>query len=200
MTFPELYIVLLSCGTPLSDRQKEQLESFYFHLVKSNKTINLISRKETEIISRHFLNCALIRCLKTFHADNRVLDIGSGGGFPAMIMAILYPDVSFVMVESIRKKSEFLETTSREIGLENVAVIRDRVEKLSGEFDFITCRAVAPVDQIVRWSSHLLKPEGEWILWKGRNYREEIESRSLVIHDLERLHSSQNGVLLFLRK
>lgn len=200
MTFPELYTVLQSCSTPLSDRQKEQLESFYFHLVKSNKTINLISRKETEIISRHFLNCALIRCLKTFDAEHRVLDIGSGGGFPAMIMAVLYPDVSFVMVESIRKKSEFLEAASLEIGLKNVTVMRERVEKLSGEYDYITCRAVATVDQIVHWSAHLLKPEGEWILWKGRHYREEVGSRPVEIHDLERLHSSQDGVLLFLRK
>lgn len=200
MTFPELYSVLQHHGVSLSDHQKEQVESFYLLLMKANKTVNLISRKETEIISRHFLNSALIRCLKNFDSGIKVLDIGSGGGFPGILMSILYPAASFTLVESIRKKSEFLEKVILEIGLSNSSVKRDRVEKITGQFDFITCRAVAGIDQVVLWSSHLLRPGGKWLLWKGRNFRDEAGLEGIVVHDLARYHPSQNGVILCLKK
>jgi len=199
MTFPEFYHILESHEVHLSTDQKIQLESFFLHLTKANEEINLISRKESDVISRHFLNCALIACLRKFKPGTQILDIGTGGGFPGLVMAILYPSASFTLAESVQKKATFVETTAQAIGLKNARVHAGRVEKLHMQFNILTCRAVGKIHEIQSWTRHLLKRDGEWILWKGRRYHDEIspaKQSHVDIHHLERFHPSQDGVIL----
>ncbi|MBI5059920.1 16S rRNA (guanine(527)-N(7))-methyltransferase RsmG [candidate division KSB1 bacterium] len=132
----------------------------------------------------------------------RVLDFGSGGGFPAIPLAIARPDVSWLLVESSARKTAFLARVSRETQLSNVEVLTARVEMLSAEynarFDVITARAVAELPELIDWTRRLLKPGGRWLLWKGEKWRQEADLAQLKLILKQEMKLSDGGRLLWL--
>ena len=149
-------------------------------LLDENTRQNLVSRKSIDDeVPKHIEDS--IKILDYISLENKnIVDIGSGAGFPALVLAISCPGVPFTLVESDLKKSKFLEKVSTEINLNNVEVIRTRVEELGqnqayrGSFDICTCRAVAAMNILLEYGLPLLKPGGRLLLWKGRNYQQEI--------------------------
>ncbi len=130
-----------------------------------------------------------------------ILDIGSGGGFPAIPLAILTPHLTWTLVESNQRKAAFLSRVSRETVLEkHVVVLNQRVEELMktgrGAFDAITCRAVTDLPQLVAWSLPLLVPNGDLLYWKGRDWRREATPEQLNLKLLTELNLPDGGVLL----
>ena len=118
-----------------------------------NSRVNLISRKDfVHFYQRHVLHSLSICKVFDFNVNQKIMDLGTGGGFPGIPLAIMYPDVSFFLVDSINKKTKVVKEIARELKLDNVTVYNQRVEDVDGVFDFIVSRAVAKVDKINLWT------------------------------------------------
>ncbi len=130
--------------------QFEQLEGLY---KEWNAQINVISRKDIdELYLRHVLHSLGIAKVQVFKSGSRILDVGTGGGFPGIPLAILFPDSNFHLVDSIGKKIKVVTAVSEALGLKNVKATHGRAEKIKGEFDFIVSRAVTNMDDFVKWT------------------------------------------------
>ena len=199
----------------INDEQMDLFERFYKILIEWNKKINLISRKEENILEKHFLDSILFLpeideviarshevATKQSHKID-VFDIGSGGGFPAIPLAIMKPEWQFTLCESIKKKAKFLNVLIKELGCEkNVRVINARVETLHAtslqKYDFVTARAVAKLDELIKYSLPLLKKDGHLIAYKAKDIDEEIKDAGKLIEknklNLKILSKEVNGV------
>ncbi|MGR6837268.1 16S rRNA (guanine(527)-N(7))-methyltransferase RsmG [Syntrophomonas erecta] len=149
-------------------------------LLEENKKQNLVSRRSIYAeLDKHIEDSRqLLEHMPI--GRQKVIDIGSGAGFPGMILALDCPQAEFTLVESDLKKSRFLKRVVAELNLTNVEVIRNRVEELGREldyreqFDICTCRAVASMNVILEYGFPLLKVGGKMVQWKGINYQQEI--------------------------
>ena len=147
-----------------------------------NAQINVISRKDIEeLYVRHVLHSLAIYRLIQFAPGSRILDIGTGGGFPGIPLAIMQPDVQYVLVASIGKKIKVVQEVSAALGLKNVTAIHERAEKIKGPFDFVLSRAVAELSLLLQWSHGKMAtkqinalPNG-LICLKGGDLREEFK-------------------------
>ncbi|MGB6151415.1 MAG: 16S rRNA (guanine(527)-N(7))-methyltransferase RsmG [Pricia sp.] len=144
----------------LTETQKNQflhLEDLYKDW---NQKINVVSRKDIdELYLRHVLHSLGIAKIQTFNPDASILDVGTGGGFPGIPLAILFPEVQFTLVDSIGKKIKVVDEVVAGLGLENVRTINDRVEVVPGKFDFIISRAVAAMPTFVHWVKGKIKKD-----------------------------------------
>ncbi len=155
------------------------LDHFCQLLTDANQRVNLVSRKDIGNLSEHHIKPSLLWLeWGRVKPGERVLDIGSGGGFPGMVIAIMEPTIDMTLVESIGKKAKFLQACVDQLGLKNVHVIHDRVEHLTGQYDRVTVRAVAPLEQLWLWSEPLLKPGGTLEAMKGSTTGTVIVSRA----------------------
>ncbi len=160
----------------LSAQQSEALERFASLILEKNETINLVSRKDIENIwTRHIGDSlAFLGLLGKMNSPCKSLniaDIGAGGGFPSIPLAIMLNDCSFTMYESSLRKYEFLLWACMELKLENVKVFRKRVEKNErGEFDFCLERAAGEPEEMIALCKNLCAPSGLAVIWQyGRN-------------------------------
>ena len=131
--------------------------------------------------SRHILNSAVLG--EAIQPSLRVVDIGSGAGFPGIPLAIARPDLEVVLVEPLLRRTTFLEEVVDRLSLDNVSVVRGRAEESAiidqvGGADIVTSRAVAPLDRLARWSAPLIRVGGELVALKGRTAGEEIDEHS----------------------
>jgi 16S rRNA (guanine527-N7)-methyltransferase len=133
---------------------------------------------------RHVLNCAAVEELVP--SPCTLVDLGSGAGLPGIVLAILLPDVSVILVDSMLRRSVFLGECAAELGLANVEVRRGRAEDMAGELsaDVVTARAVAPLDRLVEWAAGLVRPGGIILAIKGDRAREELEQARDVLRGL----------------
>jgi len=134
----------------LSQRQKEQfaqLEELYKYW---NERINVISRKDIDkLYLHHVLHSLSIAKLINFRPGTKIIDVGCGGGFPGIPLAIMFPETQFYMVDSIGKKVKVVEEVSQALGLTNIKAEHTRVEKIKGQYDFIISRAVTAIPKFV---------------------------------------------------
>lgn len=115
-----------------------------------NEKINVISRKDIEqLYERHVLHSLGIAKFTGFAAGTRILDVGTGGGFPGIPLAIMFPETEFMLVDSIAKKITVVDAIARELGLTNVVASQERAEKVKGQFDFVVSRAVTAFPNFV---------------------------------------------------
>ncbi|HDZ13930.1 hypothetical protein LCGC14_0959730 [marine sediment metagenome] len=166
----------------LSETQQNQfiqLEDLYKDW---NQKINVVSRKDIdELYLRHVLHSLGIAKLQQFNPNTSILDVGTGGGFPGVPLAILNPEVHFTLVDSIGKKIKVVDEVVAGLRLENITTINDRVETVAEKFDFIVSRAVAAMPTFVHWVKGKIKkesvhPRKNGILYlKGGDLGEELE-------------------------
>lgn len=161
--------------------QWKQITAFCAFLQEKNQVVNLISRKESElIIPQHVAPCFVYKMLGRIQPREYILDIGSGGGFPGLINAILFPDTEFVLIDATQKKVRVLEEAIETLGLTNAEAVWSRVEAFAQQeeyqetFDRTTSRAVAPLVELVRWSQPLLRDGGTVEAMKGGNLTDEL--------------------------
>ena len=127
----------------LTDIQKKQFSALSELYEFWNAQINLVSRKDmSDFLERHVLHSLGIAKIMNFKDDTKVLDVGTGGGFPGIPLAILFPEVDFLLVDSIGKKIKVVQTVAQKLGLKNVRTAHERVENINEKFDFVVSRAV----------------------------------------------------------
>lgn len=155
----------------------------YAALLAAEATVRgLIGPREVpRLWERHLLNCAVVADLVPAGAS--VCDIGSGAGLPGLVLAIRRPDLSVTLVEPLLRRTTFLEEAVVALGLDNVAVRRDRAETLAGDrtFDVVTSRAVAPMDRLAAWSLPLVRSGGLFLAMKGSTVADELAAAATVL-------------------
>jgi len=152
----------------VSPAQQEQLMDYLGLMFKWNAVYNLTSlRDPQQMVTHHLLDS--LAAVPAFQDAKNVLDVGSGGGLPGIVLAIVRPDMKVSMIDTVHKKTAFLTQVKAELGLANVTVYTMRVEQLqvSDKFDVITSRAFADLSDFVNWSGHLLAEGGRYIALKG---------------------------------
>lgn len=141
-----------------SPEQEKQLALLGELYAEWNQKINVISRKDMDLLyEKHVLHSLAIAAVCNFHPGARVLDIGTGGGFPGIPLAIFFPEVNFLLADSIGKKIKVVQAVADALELKNVTAVHTRVEGLKGQkFDFAVSRAVAPLKELWQWAKPLI--------------------------------------------
>jgi len=162
----------------LTDSQKEQFASLNSIYEEWNSKINLISRADMEnLYVRHVLHSLTIAHLVDFKKDNTIIDIGTGGGFPGIPLAILFPEVKFTLVDSIGKKIMAVSDIIDQLKLSNAKAINSRAEQIKGNYTYIISRAVTGFPDFVKMTKHLMtKNQGGIIYLKGGEFNAELNS------------------------
>jgi 16S rRNA (guanine527-N7)-methyltransferase len=178
----------------LKPEQDEQLSKLFELYSYWNERINLISRKDIEHLEeRHILHSLAIAKIIQFEAGTRIMDVGTGGGFPGIPLAILFPEASFLLVDSIGKKIKVVNEIKDALGLKNVEARQIRAEDVDGKFDFIISRAVTRLPEFIKWVKDKIRQENfnsldNGILYlKGGDIEDELKAthHPYAVYDLD---------------
>jgi 16S rRNA (guanine527-N7)-methyltransferase len=152
----------------LTHHQLQQLQELGPLYAEQNQRVNVISRQDIgHLYVRHVLHSLAIAKFTSFEPCTRMIDLGTGGGFPGLPLAILYPQVQFYLVDAAQKKLRVVSAIAGAIGLENVEVIHARGEKSKLQADFVICRAVAPLQKLIAWSRSNIDNRNQHALANG---------------------------------
>jgi len=152
----------------LSSNQIQQFEQLLPLYNDWNQKINVVSRKDIDnLYERHILHSLAIAKLYTFLPGAEILDLGTGGGFPGIPLAIFFPKTQFTLIDGTGKKIRVVEEVKAALGLTNVRAKQIRAEELKQHFDFVVSRAVTQLDQLINWSSRLLKKKQQHAIPNG---------------------------------
>lgn len=165
---------------------KDDFKNYMEVFLRQNSMLNLISKNDEKFLwEKHIFDSLSIEKIleKTSHKQT-LLDIGTGGGFPSVPIAISYPEIEVYALDSIRKKINAIENIKTELGLENLHTICDRAENIKQKFDIITSRAVAPLKVITGYAAPLLKNDGTFIAYKSRKTEAEITEAEQILKNL----------------
>ena len=144
--------LILKYFPEITDEQKQQFEKLEQLYTEWNEKINVISRKDMDgLYEKHILHSLGIAKVMPFADGTKVLDVDTGGGFPGIPLAILFPEVSFTLIDSIGKKIKVVEAVSEGLGLKNVTAVHGRAETLKEKFHFVVSRAVTQMPEFLRW-------------------------------------------------
>lgn len=177
----------------ITDKQESQFRKYYDLLFRWNEKINLTAITEYDMVVRkHFVDSALlIKCEEYRKQEfNKVLDLGTGAGFPGIVLAILRPEDNFILIDSLNKRIEFLKIVIEELELSNVQLFHGRAEdygqdvKFRNQFDFVVSRAVAELPLLLEYCIPFVKKDGYFVSYKGPKYEKEIEDAQNAMKEL----------------
>lgn len=176
----------------LTQRQQQQFLMLGDLYKEWNDKINVISRKDIDTLyERHILHSLAIAKFISLQPNASILDVGTGGGFPGIPLAILFPEVDFTLVDSIGKKIKVVQEVANAIQLKNVSAYHERAEKIKGTFDFVVTRAVARSRMIWVWSHQKLKSksihniDNGIIALKGGNLEDEMKELNRPFQEIK---------------
>ena len=185
----EVRRICLENDLEISDTQWQLLEKWATLLLDVNQNVNLISRKETDLLwEKQILPCLSLLIFRKIPAGVDVCDFGTGGGLPGVILAIVRPDLRLTLLDSRQKKVAVVQQMIDTLKLSNVQTVHGRGEELGKQrppwhqrFPFVTARAVAPLIDLVRWTSVLRKPESVLHVFKGGEIRDEFKALTKMV-------------------
>lgn len=184
MDFKEkLKVRALKENIELSSKQLEQFEMFYKMLIETNKSMNLTAiTDEDEVIEKHFIDS--LSCCRVVDMDRikKCIDVGTGAGFPGIPLKIVYPEIEFVLVDSLNKRVKFLKEVKEALGLDGLEAIHGRAEDLARDkelraaFDLCVSRAVANLSVLSEYCIPFVRTNGYFVSYKGKKGSEEISN------------------------
>jgi 16S rRNA (guanine527-N7)-methyltransferase len=181
----ELRTGLSALGLELTDTQIGQLLQFAELLQKWTRVYNLTAlRSSEEVLTHHVLDCAAVLrplCRMLPRTEIRLLDVGSGGGLPGVVIAIACPGVAVDCVDAVAKKAAFIQQAAATLRLPNLRGLHSRVEQVDGSYDVISSRAFATLADFVSLSSAALAGDGVWMAMKGKYPAEEVAQLPLGV-------------------
>lgn len=178
-------------GLAISETQLDQMTTFFEMLVEKNKVMNLTGITEPdEVAVKHIVDSLSLEDNNVFTAGKKLIDIGTGAGFPGLPIAIMHPEIEVVLFDSLLKRLKFLEEVISKLGLKNVTTLHGRAEdighnpKYREQFDIGTSRAVARLPILLEWSLPFIKTGGVFISLKGAAYEEEHKESANALTQL----------------
>lgn len=179
MNREEFIAELEKLGIILTKDQELKLEKFYNLLIEWNQKINLTRIIEKEdVYLKHFYDSLTITKVIDLNKIESLCDVGTGAGFPGIVLKIVYPKLKITLVDSLLKRVNYLNTIINELELENIKAIHTRGEDLNEKYDIVTARAVANIEKLLIYTMHLVKINGSLIAMKG-NIDEELTNEVL---------------------
>lgn len=174
MTKEEFLLELEKLGITLTSYQQEQLKNFYHLLISWNEKINLTRiTSENEVYLKHFYDSLTITKVIDLNKVNTLCDVGTGAGFPGIVLKIVYPNLKITLVDALQKRVNYLNEIIKELNLSDIVAIHSRGEDLKEKYDVVTARAVANITKLLNYTMHLVEENGVFIAMKG-NITEEL--------------------------
>lgn len=174
MTKAEFLIELNKINIELTEEQLTKLDKFYHLLIEWNKKLNLTRiTEEKEVYLKHFYDSLTIIKVVNLNEISTLCDVGTGAGFPGIVLKIAYPHLKITLVDSLQKRVNYLNSIIKDLELTDIHAIHERGEQYKEKFDVVTARAVANIEKLLTYTMHLVKKEGKFIAMKG-NIEEEL--------------------------
>lgn len=152
----------------LTEEKLEKLNKFYNLLIEWNKKINLTRiEEEEEVYLKHFYDSLTITKAVDLSEIKTLCDIGTGAGFPGIVLKIFYPNLKITLIDSLKKRVNYLNEIIKDLGIDNIEAIHVRGEDYKGQYDVVTSRAVANIEKLLGYTMHLVSPTGIFIAMKG---------------------------------
>lgn len=179
MNKEEFIIAIKELGIELDETKLNKLNKFYELLIEWNEKINLtrIVEKE-EVYLKHFYDSLTIAKVVDLSKKETLCDVGTGAGFPGVVLKIVYPNLKITLVDSLLKRVNYLNIIIEELELENIHATHSRGEDFKEKFDVVTARAVANIEKLLNFTMHLVSRDGIFVAMKG-NIEEEL-SESVI--------------------
>ncbi|HHW68865.1 MAG TPA: 16S rRNA (guanine(527)-N(7))-methyltransferase RsmG [Tenericutes bacterium] len=214
MTNKEFIEELEKIGIKITEKMEIQLEKYYDILIEKNKYMNLTGITEKkQVYLKHFYDSATIYKIIDLNKIDTLCDIGTGAGFPGMVLKILFPKLKVTLVDSLNKRVEFLKDVINKLELNNIEVFHERAEVFANnnreKFDVVTARAVAPLNVLVEYCIPMIKKNSFFIPMKANISQEMQESENAlkklnckIINSIEFLLPKENSIrtILLIRK
>lgn len=174
MNKEEFISAVKELGIELTEEQLIKLDKFYHLLIEWNEKINLtrITEKQ-EVYLKHFYDSLTIAKVIDLSTKETLCDVGTGAGFPGIVLKIVYPNLKITLVDSLLKRVNYLNTIIKDLELENINAIHSRGEDFKEKFDVVTARAVANIEKLLGFTMHLVNEKGVFVAMKG-NIEEEM--------------------------
>ena len=168
-------------GINLTEEQLNKLDQFYNLLIEWNEKINLtrITAKE-DVYLKHFYDSLTLAKVIDLATKETLCDVGTGAGFPGIVLKIVYPNLKITLVDALQKRVNYLNTIIKDLQLENIQAIHTRGEDLHDKYDVVTARAVANIEKLLKYAMHLVNNTGVFVAMKGNIDKEltpEIENK-----------------------
>lgn len=174
MTREEFIEALEKINIELTQNQLEQLEQFYNLLIEWNEKINLTRIIEkNDVYLKHFYDSLTITKVVNLDDYETLCDVGTGAGFPGIVLKIVYPNLKITLVDSLQKRVNYLNDVIEKLNLKDIKAIHERGENIKEKYDIVTARAVANIEKLLGYTMHLVNKNGELIAMKG-NIEEEL--------------------------
>ena len=201
MTREEFYLELEKNNLLLNDVQKEGLHTYFHMLVEKNKVMNLTGiTEEDEVYEKHFYDSILFSFELDFN-EKTLIDVGTGAGFPGLVLAICYPKLNVTLLEPLAKRCNFLSEVVNALKLKNAIVVNARAEDFvktsRNKFDYATARAVAKLNVLLELVMPLIKVKGQFVALKGKMGHEEVKEATNALKLLDSKVESLQDVRLF---
>ena len=211
MNKEEFITAIKDLGIELTEYQLNQLDKFYKLLIDWNNKINLTRIvEEEEVYLKHFYDSLTIAKVVDLKEKETLCDVGTGAGFPGIVLKIVYPNLKVTLVDSLLKRVNYLNEIIKELELKDIEAIHVRGEDFKGNFDVVTSRAVANIEKLLDYTMHLVNKNGVFIAMKGNidneltdDIKRKIEKK-YIIERIEKFtlpkEKSQRSILVIKRK
>ena len=189
MNKEEFISAVKELGIELAEEQLIKLDKFYNLLIDWNEKINLTRiTEEQDVYLKHFYDSLTIAKVIDLSTKNTLCDVGTGAGFPGIVLKIVYPNLKITLVDSLLKRVNYLNTIIKDLELDNIKAIHSRGEDFKENFDVVTARAVANIEKLLGFTMHLVNKDGLFIAMKGNISEEMTES---VINKINKKYKIQ---------
>ena len=181
-----------SLGINPTDKQLTDLEKYYNMLIEWNNKMNLtrITEKE-DVYLKHFYDSLTISKSIDLNKEENLCDLGSGAGFPGIVLKIFYPNLKITLIDALQKRVNYLNEIIKELNLKDIKAIHIRAEDYHEKFDIVTSRAVANIEKLLKYTMHLLNKDGLMIAMKGDIEKEltsEVKRKIELKYQIDRIH------------